>query len=180
MNRFSIVALVCAGAIAAAGCGSDASVASHNLSKAADMFEIDRRIVFYNGVTGDYILSIEGRCSINKDNRDAQLEVTCKTGQKELIMSLTIDDIKLIDDLLGQRFDQKLEPVIRDLGALKMNVDTLGRRFQNLEDEVARLDRSVKAIESFPVPYGRPRTYHSGTELQSVSKPVRRRQSYMG
>lgn len=95
-------------------------------------------------------------------------------------MSLTIDDIKLIDDLLGQRFDQKLEPVIRDLGALKMNVDTLGRRFQNLEDEVARLDRSVKAIESFPVPYGRPRTYHSGTELQSVSKPVRRRQSYMG
>lgn len=83
MNRFSIVALVCAGAIAAAGCGSDASVASHNLSKAADMFEIDRRIVFYNGVTGDYILSIEGRCSINKDNRDAQLEVTCKTGQNE-------------------------------------------------------------------------------------------------
>ena len=41
----------------------DAQVASHNLSKAADMFEIDRRIVFYNGITDTYMLTIEGRCS---------------------------------------------------------------------------------------------------------------------
>lgn len=34
------------------GC-TDAQIASENLSKAADMFEIDRRIVFYNGITGD-------------------------------------------------------------------------------------------------------------------------------
>lgn len=59
-------------------CGRDAQIASRNLSNAADNFEIDRRIVFYNGITGDYILSIEGRCSI-EDQRD-QLEVTCKTG----------------------------------------------------------------------------------------------------
>ena len=58
----------------------DASIASSNLSKAADMFEIDRRVVFYNGITGDYLLSLEGRCSIKNDNRDNQLEVTCKTG----------------------------------------------------------------------------------------------------
>ena len=42
---------------------SDADVASRNLSKAADNFEVNRRIVFYNGITGDYILSIEGQCS---------------------------------------------------------------------------------------------------------------------
>lgn len=83
MNKFSTLALVCTSALAATGCSSDASVASHNLSKAADMFEIDRRIVFYNGITGDYILSMEGRCSINKDKVDAQLEVTCKTGPNE-------------------------------------------------------------------------------------------------
>ena len=47
------------------------------------MFEIDRRIVFYNGITGDYILSLEGRCSIEVDNHDSQLEVTCKTGANE-------------------------------------------------------------------------------------------------
>lgn len=67
-------------ALALAACVPDAQVASHNLSKAADMFEIDRRIVFYNGITDTYMLTIEGRCSIDKDNADNQLEVTCKVG----------------------------------------------------------------------------------------------------
>lgn len=64
-----------------AACVPDAQVASTNLSKAADMFEIDRRIVFYNGITDTYMLTIEGRCSIEKDAADNQLEVTCKTGK---------------------------------------------------------------------------------------------------
>jgi len=63
------------------GC-SDADVASQNLSRAADQFEITRRVVFYNGVTGDYILSIEGKCSIEVDDLDGQLELTCKTGDE--------------------------------------------------------------------------------------------------
>ena len=62
-----------------AGCaGSDASVASRNLSQAADMFEINRRVVFYNGITDAYILTVEGRCSIYDDGN--QLELTCKIG----------------------------------------------------------------------------------------------------
>jgi len=61
-------------------CEDDATIASRNLSKAATMFEIDRRVVFYNGITGEYILTIEGRCSIKADKVDSQLEVTCKTG----------------------------------------------------------------------------------------------------
>ena len=62
------------------GCSRDAQVASHNLSNAADNFELDRRIVFYNGINGEYLLAIEGKCSLDKDNTDNQLEVTCKTG----------------------------------------------------------------------------------------------------
>ena len=58
----------------------DAHVASYNLSRAADMFEVDRRVVFYNGITGDYILVVEGKCSIEADTLDNQLELTCKTG----------------------------------------------------------------------------------------------------
>ena len=65
-------------AMGLAGCQDDADVASHNLSKAADNFEIDRRIVFYNGITDTYMLTIEGRCSI--EDQSTQLEVTCKTG----------------------------------------------------------------------------------------------------
>ncbi len=60
------------------GCRDDARIASRNLSKAADNFEINRRIVFYNGITDQYMLTIEGRCSIRDANR--QLEVTCKTS----------------------------------------------------------------------------------------------------
>lgn len=60
-------------------CSKDAEVASENLSTAADNFEIERRIVFFNGITDTYLLSIEGRCSIVDENN--QLEVTCKLGE---------------------------------------------------------------------------------------------------
>ena len=61
------------------GCSRDSDVASYNLSKQADMFQINRRVIFYNGITSEYILSIQGYCSI-KDS-GSQLEVTCKTGE---------------------------------------------------------------------------------------------------
>lgn len=64
------------------GC-SDADVASSNLSKAADMFEVTRRIVFYNGITGDYILVIEGLCSLGNYDLDGELSVTCKVSPTE-------------------------------------------------------------------------------------------------
>jgi hypothetical protein len=59
-------------------CSNDADVASRNLSQAADNFEINRRIVFYNGITGEYMLSIEGLCS--QDHSEKKLAVTCKVG----------------------------------------------------------------------------------------------------
>ena len=65
----------------ATGCSSDADVASRNLSVAAEQFEVNRRVVFYNGITGDYILMVEGRCSI--EDQGNQLELTCKTGPEE-------------------------------------------------------------------------------------------------
>jgi len=68
------------------GC-DDATIASKNISKAADNFEIMRRIVFFNGITDKYLMSIEGRCNIVADTQDDQLEVTCKVGE-------TIDHVK--------------------------------------------------------------------------------------
>lgn len=66
-----------------AGCSSDADVASYNLSKDADMFRINRRIVFYNGITGDYMLTIEGKCSLGNEDTSDRLSVTCLTGPNE-------------------------------------------------------------------------------------------------
>ena len=65
-----------------AGCDGDAQIASRNLSKAADNFEVTRRIVFYNGITGGYMLSLEGRCSFDA-SANRKLDVTCKTGPNE-------------------------------------------------------------------------------------------------
>jgi len=67
-------------ALLAAGCKTDAQVASRNLTKAAEQFEITRRIVFFNGITDTYLLSVEGRCSIEAQTAQRQLEVTCRTG----------------------------------------------------------------------------------------------------
>ncbi len=60
---------------------SQADIASENLSKEADELRVNRRIVFLNGITDSYMLVIEGRCSIEADNVDSQLEVTCATGE---------------------------------------------------------------------------------------------------
>ena len=64
------------------GC-DDAQVASQNLVKAADNFEINRRVVFFNGITDNYLLEIEGKCSIKADTMDEQLEVICKVGDEQ-------------------------------------------------------------------------------------------------
>lgn len=66
--------------LALAACSSDADIASRNLSQAADQFEINRRIVFYNGITGEYILTIEGLCSLGNNDSPKKVTVTCKTG----------------------------------------------------------------------------------------------------
>lgn len=44
------------------------------------MFQIERRIVFYNGINGEYMLSIEGLCSLGNDRNVEEISVTCKTG----------------------------------------------------------------------------------------------------
>lgn len=65
------------------GCFSDADTVSHNLSKDADQFKVERRIIFYNGITDEYMFEMVGRCSIEVDGIDSQLEVTCKVGENE-------------------------------------------------------------------------------------------------
>ena len=64
------------------GCSRESQVASSNLSHAADNFQLDRRIVFYNGITGDYVLTIEGKCSFEAEG-GRKVDVTCKVGDKE-------------------------------------------------------------------------------------------------
>lgn len=73
----SVLTMIVFGVVA---CSPEADVASENLSKEADMFRVDRRIVFYNGITGQYMLTIEGKCSLGNYDDYRELTVTCKTG----------------------------------------------------------------------------------------------------
>lgn len=89
-------------ALALVGC-TNAETASYNLSKDADHFEVNRRIVMFNGITDKYLLSIEGRCSIKDANE--QLEVTCRLGAdqyKKHILGLS-DNVSY--------FVEQLEPI---------------------------------------------------------------------
>ena len=89
MNRIKKV--IAAGAVAmvallATGCTSDADRASENISKAAEQFEVNRRIILFNGITDKILLEVEGRCSV--ENAESALgprtlEVTCKTGPND-------------------------------------------------------------------------------------------------
>lgn len=81
--KIAAAILAGAGALTLTACSTDADVASQNLSKAADQFEIDRRIVFVNGITDEYLLEITGKCAIKDEN--GQLEVTCKTDDGEFV-----------------------------------------------------------------------------------------------
>ena len=81
--KLAFIASALAFSALASGCMSDANIASANMSKAADMFEINRRVVFYNGITGEYMLTIEGLCSLGNNDPARSLSLTCKTGPTE-------------------------------------------------------------------------------------------------
>jgi len=72
-------ALFAVGGIAA--CSTPADVVSNNISNDADNFKINRRIVFYNGITNQYMLVIEGLCSLGNDRTAEEISITCMVGQ---------------------------------------------------------------------------------------------------
>lgn len=58
-----IGAVAVVAALTLAGCSSAADTANNNLSKAAENFEVPRRIVGINAITDKVLFSVEGFCS---------------------------------------------------------------------------------------------------------------------
>lgn len=88
-----------------AGCAHQSDVASQNLSVAADNFEINRRIHFYNGITGEDFLLIEGYCALGNNDTAGSLSVTCKTGAnayKKFFLGLSDNVTYFSEDLESQ------------------------------------------------------------------------------
>jgi hypothetical protein len=99
----AVLALTAAGLTA---CSSDAAVVSQNLSTDADQYKINRRVVFFNGITDKYLLEIDGLCSVTDANR--QLEVTCKVGADQYKKHL----LGLSDNV--SYFVEQLDPATAD------------------------------------------------------------------
>ena len=55
---------------------------NHNLSQAADNFEVVRKITVYNARTDMIVMEMEGLMSLS-NNTTSELVVTCKTGEDE-------------------------------------------------------------------------------------------------
>ena len=80
VKKFVLAGAILAGAsLTLAGC-EESSTASYNVSQAAHNFEVLRRCIFYNGITGEYILTIEGKLSVVESDTQNRLEVIVKTG----------------------------------------------------------------------------------------------------
>jgi hypothetical protein len=61
------------------GCTSAADTANENLTKAAENFEVPRRIIGINGITDKVLFSVEGFCSY--EIIDGAYEVICLTDR---------------------------------------------------------------------------------------------------
>jgi hypothetical protein len=106
MKAMRLGAAVGLAAIVLGGCATDADVASQNLSTAAEQFEVNRRIVFINGITDKYLLEIVGYCSVETGDSalTGSLEVTCKTGPttyKKHFLGLSDNVSFLVEQIQG-------------------------------------------------------------------------------
>lgn len=94
MKKLILSALIAVVAMTGlSGCDiNDADVVSKNLSTDAANFKVNRRIVFTNLRTGDFLLSIEGLCA--RENTTTEIQITCQTGPNEFkkhFMGLTTE-----------------------------------------------------------------------------------------
>lgn len=83
MKKLLIASVCFVSVFGLAGCQDDATIASQNISKAADNFEVMRRVVFMNGITDEYMLEIIGLCSLNP--RTDAIQVTCKIDNNKFV-----------------------------------------------------------------------------------------------
>lgn len=77
MNKRLISAVAAVAlALGLSACSTDADVVNKNITQEAENFKVPRRIIFINGITDNYLLTVEGYCSVDSGN-PAQLTVTC-------------------------------------------------------------------------------------------------------
>lgn len=102
MNKIIATAAVAMLAVTGlSACTSAADKADENLSKAAENFEVPRRIVGINGITDNILFSVEGFCSYEVDG--AKYDVICKQpdGKIERTTMTKSDNVTMVVTQIG-------------------------------------------------------------------------------
>lgn len=82
MKRLAALILLVVAALGVTACGgSNADKVGENLGKEAEKFNVQRQILFINGITDEVLWQVEGRCSVEYNGAlPRNLEVICKHG----------------------------------------------------------------------------------------------------
>lgn len=107
-----LIALLLCGLLLIIGCFAftscdAASTVNHNLSQAADNFEVLRKITVYNARTDLIVMEMEGYMSLSNSSTN-ELVVTCKTGlnqYKKNYIYLNEYVIYVVEDITGTTTD---------------------------------------------------------------------------
>lgn len=100
--RKSAIALSAVALVAGtAACTSAADSANSNLDKAAENFEVPRRITGINGITDEVIFTVEGFCSL--EHADGVFHATCKMpdGGVERTSLYLSDNVTFLSTQIG-------------------------------------------------------------------------------
>lgn len=97
-KSITVVLVVLSAAFGLSACTSAADRANENLSKAAENFEVPRRIVGINGITDNVLFSVEGFCSY--EIVEGAYEVIClvnrATGEVERTTMARSDNVTMV------------------------------------------------------------------------------------
>lgn len=107
MKRFICILLITVITLFCFASCTAAENVNHNLSQAADNFEVARKITVYNARTDLIVMEMEGYMSIS-NNSTNELVVTCKTGAKEYkknYVYLNEYVIYVVEDITGTTTD---------------------------------------------------------------------------
>lgn len=121
--RRTVAAVALVGAVLT-GCSTDADIASENISKASEQFEVTRRIVAINGITDKYLFVVEGLCSL--EYPDGRTEIICKLEDGSLVKHVVrhSDNVTLLmEQTTGTQVSTEQYRVIFAPDSLVPNVD---------------------------------------------------------
>lgn len=101
MKFKTTLVVAAAGLMALTGCTSAADKANENLSRAAENFEVPRRITAINGITDNVLFTVEGFCSY--ETPDGLFEAICKQpdGSIERTTLRLSDNVTFVSTQIG-------------------------------------------------------------------------------